>query len=93
MTDPIGNRPRDPRVENAAVLSFAADMLRKLRANNHKAHWSTIDAAHLRSRLAEEVVELFAELDDGADPARVIAECADVANIAMMIADNARRSE
>ncbi len=80
-----------------AVLSFVVDMKYKLRLNNHKGHWKEYDESFLLRRMNDE----FKELQEackflGADPASrnylsVIHECADVANFAMMIADNAKR--
>lgn len=68
----------------------------KLILNNHKVHWSNCNNGYLLHRLREEVKELDAALRDFRFFARdkeetrqaVIKECADVANFAMMIADN-----
>jgi len=88
MSDPTGKEPRNESDDAAAVLRFGADMCGKLRQNNHKAHWSTVNNFWLLVRLKQEVEELkLAMLDD---PGSVVAECADVANFAMMIADNVR---
>ncbi len=68
-----------------AVDGFARAMERKLRLNDHKAHWgdSTID--HLFTRLLDEVAELSHAMQDGG---AIGDECADVANFAMMIFDH-----
>lgn len=91
----------DPREE---VLWFAKQMERKLRANDHKGHWSNCDDLYLKRRLREETNELIDAVnrlksyrrtspDDVAWAARmVIREAADVANFAMMIADNSRQA-
>lgn len=72
-----------------AVLWFAVQMEKKLRMNDHKRHWSTCENGYLTTRLAEEGAELFEAVDHGTSEA-VIAEAADVANFAMMIADKHR---
>lgn len=95
MTDPLGDRPRDEDGDQQAVDRFALDMLTKLRANSHKAHWRVVTPEWLLGRLREEVEELSDAIDDEFDgicsAETVIRECADVANFALMIADNARR--
>lgn len=87
----------------AAVLWFAERMERKLRANDHKHHWRTSEDGYLSTRLHQEAKELSRALQrfhtEREGPTRaspetiqaVIDEAADVANFAMMIADNARR--
>jgi hypothetical protein len=86
-------RPSD--VERLAVERFAESMLAKLRLNAHKAHWSTVDLFYLMDRVVQEMDELREALYrlHGADGDEelgkaVVAECADVANFAMMIADS-----
>jgi len=89
--------PREP------VLWFAGAMERKLRANDHKGGWRQCELGYLSKRLHEEANELSRVLralkhekqkvrHDGLhDHAReVVAEAADVANFAMMIADQVR---
>lgn len=94
MRDPIGRKPRSSGADRAAVRLFGSDMLAKLEENSHKAHWSTVSNRWLLMRLAEECQELMqalVSLDRGQGMATdVIDECADVANFAMMIADNVR---
>jgi len=69
------------------VMWFARRMELKLRENDHKDHWTGCDFEYLFRRLMEESTELHAAfLDDQID------EAADVANFAMMIADNAHKS-
>lgn len=72
---------------------FMDAMLDKLDQNDHKTHWSNATQSYLLGRLADEVGELRrAVLVETPDPDRVLAEAADVANFAMMIADNADQS-
>ena len=86
-----------PRPE---LARFARHMEDKLRENDGKRHWRNCDVGYLRRRLRTETRELFALLDRerrrpgraSPEAAREIArEAADVANFAMMIADNAER--
>jgi NTP pyrophosphatase (non-canonical NTP hydrolase) len=86
------------------IKSFSEDMEKKLKKNDHKEHWSKSNYAYLIQRLRKEVDELDEELSsfvigqamprdlDGACSiekyGEVVEECADVANFAMMIADN-----
>lgn len=90
-------RPYD--MDGDAVVMFAMFMMEKLRQNSHKAHWSTVDHKYLLRRVHNEYIELMGALSDlysSKDPIKnevelreaIIRECADVANFAMMIADN-----
>lgn len=80
-------QPRDE------VLEFSEDMEHQLSNNDHKGHWSGCTNAYLLRRLETECRELRRELEKSrVKPERVIREAADVANFAMMIADNARQS-
>lgn len=80
------------------VITFSKDMERKLCANERKGGWSACELSWLLRRLREETGELsgaigsllHADLID-VRAQIVIDEAADVANFAMMIADNARR--
>lgn len=75
--------------EIRATEHFRGLMLKKLRENHHKAFWRGSTYDYLMLRLREELVELsLAIMDEG--PENIQLECADVANFAMMIADNAR---
>lgn len=79
---------RDLLTDSKAVDWFAGRMAVKLLNNRHKAHWSEADTGYLLDRLVQEVMELRQAIDmETAED--VINECADVANFAMMIADNA----
>ncbi len=66
---------------------FAQQMERVLRQNDHKGGWDEMFFNDLIDRLHEEVSELE---NCGCKPRRVIKEAADVANFAMMIADQHR---
>ena len=85
-----------PRQE---VGTFAQDMERKLQKHDHKRGWYRMTNAELIKRLKEEVAELEQELANKealkgvgtpATSSLIINECADVANFAMMLADNNR---
>ena len=69
---------------------FAGQMAKKLRENDHKGSWEGLDNNHLTYRLHQEFVELTEAITKGT-PDEIIAEAADVANFALMIADNANR--
>jgi NTP pyrophosphatase (non-canonical NTP hydrolase) len=86
-TDPIGDAPREHSEHVSAVQSFGLAMVNKLDANAHKEHWSCATSLYLLERLREEVLELATALDGG-DNTSIRDEAADVANFAMMIADN-----
>jgi hypothetical protein len=87
MNDPIGAEDRTELADAVSVDEFAAHMMTKLRANKHKAHWSTVDDWWLVARMELEMEELREALSIG-NKSAIIKECADVANFAMMIADN-----
>ncbi len=78
-----------PRIE---VEWFAGRMEEKLQANDHKDGWAYCSARWLLNRLRQETGELQRAIEAG-DSNRIIAEASDVANFAMMIADNAREHE
>lgn len=74
------------------VKWFAQQMELQLSANDHKGGWNKCEYDYLINRLEEEIEELRAlEGIPDISTAQVIREAADVANFAMMIADNARR--
>jgi NTP pyrophosphatase (non-canonical NTP hydrolase) len=62
----------------------------RLKKNDHKGGWHDCFTPWLFRRLTEEVAELRREIYDKASWSenRIINEAADVANFAMMIADN-----
>lgn len=69
----------------ASVKWFAQRMEQKLRDNDHKDHWSNSSQGYLIGRIADELKELKSAkfINDRID------ECTDIANFAMMVADNA----
>lgn len=83
------------------VLWFACEMEKKLRENDYKGGWWECDFPYLFKciwREFKELVNCFDRTDTGTgemvptEPVEVICgEAADIANFAMMIADNARR--
>jgi len=83
----------DVKRDLKAVDLFKKWMLRKLGDNTDKEHWLKMSYEYLLDRLKEETRELETLLlDDKVSykHKKVILECADVANFAMMIADKAR---
>jgi NTP pyrophosphatase (non-canonical NTP hydrolase) len=87
--DPIGKTPREYWTDVRAVERFSIHMLDKMRKNAHKAHWSTVTQQWLLNRAMDELRELQDAVNEG-DPETIVKEAADVANFAMMIADNAK---
>lgn len=69
-----------------AVLWFAGEMESKLKVNDHKGGWYSCNLNYLSKRLTQERKELYDAIKSD-DKERVISECADIANFAMMIAD------
>lgn len=73
----------------ASVDRLAYDMHRKLKVNCHKGGWEYEDEFELLASLKEEVVELENAMNMHIG-LNIIDECADIANFAMMIAENGR---
>jgi len=71
------------------VLWFATEMEVVLQENNHKGGWVNCHVLDLLSKLQEEISELITAIREG-ESEDVIKECVDIANYAMMIADNSR---
>ena len=69
------------------VNCFAQQMEKMLRANDYKGGWEDSTQLFLLSKLCEEVAEV-ANAFQNPGTSDLTHECADVANIAMMIADN-----
>lgn len=69
------------------VAEFAETMEAELRENDHKGGWLEMSTGALMERLVEETDELRDALHEGATLDDIMAEAADVANFAMMIAD------
>jgi len=72
----------------AEVERFADVMEERLKENDHKGGWLTCSSEYLLRRLREEVDELETALTEDSND-DLIAEAADIANFAMMIADKA----
>jgi NTP pyrophosphatase (non-canonical NTP hydrolase) len=89
MSDPTGKHPRHWVDDHEALQKFGNDMYLKLRENQHKAHWNTVTQQWLLNRCMEELKELQ-DAVNADDPGEIVREAADVANFALMIADNAR---
>lgn len=72
---------------------FAEQMEKTLQRNDRKGGWDECDYEYLIQRLEEEVEELR-ELEGNPDVKGndIIRECTDIANFAMMIADQVRRA-
>lgn len=74
------------------VIWFAEVMEDKLKKNDHKTHWKYAEIGYLSKRLHQESKELSRALQHTDETEQsnleIIQECADVANFAMMIADN-----
>ena len=75
------------------VQKFSEDMEHKLVKNDHKSGWGNCTSSYLLLRLKEEVKELETAVRNNKSTGDVITEAADVANFAMMIADNARKGK
>ena len=71
------------------VQWFAEHMELALQANDHKGGWRHDSCSALLIRLREETDELKAALQKGYHLRHIVQEAADVANFAMMVADNA----
>jgi len=72
-----------------SLLWFAREMEKKLEVNSDKEGWCFCSLQYLSMRLTQEKKELARAIKKK-DKKRIIEECADVANFAMMIADNTK---
>jgi hypothetical protein len=89
--DGTGKHTEDTGIQlRPEVQWFAQQMELTLRANDHKGGWNEMSPRELATRLNEEVYELELAYYAGRNAERVIREASDVANFAMMIADNIR---
>ncbi len=73
------------------VQRFAEEMERRLRKNDHKGGWDDCGWDYLRTRLLDELEELNAAWHRPQTEravAQITHEAADLANFAMMVADN-----
>lgn len=82
-----------------SVKQFAEEMEKVLKKHDHKGGWKYEHFSYLYGRLNEEVGELESSIPPNENlnsltPRAldvIIKECCDIANFAMMIADNAKR--
>jgi len=74
---------------NEAVANFSTHMKHKLLLTRHRPHWDGSSKLFLFDRMKDEMLELGLALDSG-ERKSIVREAADVANFAMMIADNAQ---
>ncbi len=79
----------DPRIVGLRdeLTQFSQAMEKELRLNDDKDHWINFSHGHMLRRLKQEVRELDRALKAGESVERVLSECADVANFAMMVSD------
>ena len=77
------------------LIEFVRRMELKLFANKHKGNWHKCSDSYLLNRLEGETIELKDAIQKYKDGKvvweHIASEAADVANFAMMIADNASR--
>jgi NTP pyrophosphatase (non-canonical NTP hydrolase) len=77
-----------------SVEWFGKKMFDKLKRNTTKEHWLKTSYEYLFIRMEEEMQELKELLSDDKIPykhKKMILECADIGNFAMMIADKAKK--
>jgi hypothetical protein len=71
------------------VREFSYDMEKQLEANDHKGGWNDEDHHFLTAQLAKNLFDLNYELKKvDRDKHKITIRCANIANFAMMIADN-----
>ena len=75
------------------VKWFSEEMENKLNENDDKGGWRDCKTSYLLKRLKEETAELEEALLDKAEALKILSEAVDIANFAMMIADNAEVEE
>ena len=73
--------------QRKAVIWFSKLMEEVLKENDYKNGWNNCSNAYLIRKLNEEVDELKLAIHDN-EGSNIIREAVDVANIAMIIADN-----
>lgn len=71
-----------------SIIRLAGFMSIKLSENSHKDGWGGLTLQHLSMRITQEKQELIRAVQRGATPEQVWREAADIANFAMMIAEN-----
>lgn len=85
------NKPQGEIIEGVRpeVLWFASIMEEKLKENDHKGGWGDCEITWLIQRIKDEISELESGLlRSDIDKTKLIRECADISNFAMMVADN-----
>ena len=70
------------------VQKFAEEMEKQLRANEHKGGWKDCDKDFLYSELMKNITTLVVALMFNNQEEHITRRCANIANFAMMIADN-----
>ena len=75
------------------LLRFACNMQQELDNNDNKCGWVHLSPKWIINRIRQETKELEKAIKNKATKRRIISECADIANFAMMLADNIRRPE
>jgi len=88
-----GQASNDVMLYKTTTEHFRQAMLRKLYKHAHKGAWSTMSVAYLLERAKEELVEVHYAVAMRASSCVVENECADVANLLMMLADNYSKEE
>lgn len=75
-----------------SVSCFGVEMVKKLERNKHKGGWYGCTPEYLSRRLGTELKELRSIMHDPYKTPEtkneIIKECADIANFAMMVAEN-----
>jgi len=72
----------------AVVESFAKEMEKQLRANEYKGGWEDCTARHLLDELQRNYIAIISAFLNNDCDGDITRRCANVANFAMMIADN-----
>jgi len=75
-----------------SVVDFALAMERELQTNDHKDGWADLSPKWLLNRMRQEMGELASAIEQKSNVEHIESEAADVANFAMMIAENYRRA-
>lgn len=83
-----GWSPEDDVLYERATEQFRQMMLRKLHAHADKGDWKTMQVPYLLDRAEQELNEVRQAVSNGSSKQAVQDECADVANLLMMLADN-----
>ena len=74
------------------LLRFACNMQQELDNNDHKSGWEGLSPQWIIHRIKQETNELERAIKNKRLRKKIISECADIANFAMMLADNTRNS-